>query len=391
MAYCSKCGKQLPDGTLFCGFCGNKQPILPPTPTAPVYVPPVQPAAPAYIPPTQPEIPVYAQQDGDATTLLDEATNPFPGYVPAAPYEMPTPEEAPKRKIWKILLPILGGVLLIGLVVALILIFSKPHVEMLTVDADSVSLWTGEDCRIRYEAYPEDHGDEITWHSSDETVATVQNGRIEAVGDGRCTITVQAENGVSADITVEVTTKICVEEFDVEYSELFILVDEEVAVGWCAYPEDYNEPISWSSSDETVATVSETGVVRGVSDGICTVMLESESGAIQHIYVEVSSVRQEDLLAAGEWYSYGAYLNEEYVYYDGVYLWLEAADGTGYIAMEDEELHFTWAYADYDYECYYYEVIAEDGTECMFVVYYDGEFAGDLDFYLTDDFWIFFE
>ena len=44
---------------------------------------------------------------------------------------------------------------------------------------------------------------DVTWTSSDEDVATVSDGRISAVGIGKCTITATTENGKSA--TCEVT------------------------------------------------------------------------------------------------------------------------------------------------------------------------------------------
>ena len=51
---------------------------------------------------------------------------------------------------------------------------------------------------------PESYGKEFRYVSSDEKVATVENGVITAVGKGSCTIYVYAKNGYAAKVTVKV-------------------------------------------------------------------------------------------------------------------------------------------------------------------------------------------
>lgn len=60
MAFCTKCGTQLPDGAAFCTGCGSPMNAAPvaQAPAAPAYVPPVAPA-PTYVPPVAPA-PTYA-------------------------------------------------------------------------------------------------------------------------------------------------------------------------------------------------------------------------------------------------------------------------------------------------------------------------------------------
>lgn len=55
--FCQRCGRQIPDGVVFCNFCGAQQGVVgqPPTPFPPAPGPPTQPApAPAPVAPPQP-------------------------------------------------------------------------------------------------------------------------------------------------------------------------------------------------------------------------------------------------------------------------------------------------------------------------------------------------
>ena len=79
--------------------------------------------------------------------------------------------------------------------------------ESITLSKNSIQLdlnGTDEE-EITYTILPADADTnvDVTWTSSDEDVATVSDGRISAVGIGKCTITATTENGKSA--TCEVT------------------------------------------------------------------------------------------------------------------------------------------------------------------------------------------
>lgn len=79
--------------------------------------------------------------------------------------------------------------------------------ESITLSKNSIQLdlnGTDEE-KITYTILPADADTnvDVTWTSNDEDVATVSDGRISAVGIGKCTITATTENGKSA--TCEVT------------------------------------------------------------------------------------------------------------------------------------------------------------------------------------------
>ena len=419
MAFCANCGTKLPDGAMFCGNCGSKQ--TPAQPQQPVYTPPVQQPTyeqpvqqPAYEQPvqqpvyTQPEQPAYeqpAQQPSYEQPSYEQPVNEQPAYDQAAynqqpAYEQPvygqpayTQPEAPKKKnIWKILLPIIGGVVLVALIVVLIFVLGKTHVESVNIlNEDEILIMAGDSHRVEYEVFPEEHDDEITWGSSDEDVATVRNGRISAQGEGTCTITLYADGEPMAEIEVEVFDEIYVQLFVLDDPQVYLTEGESYTVSWTAEPYNYTEKVSWVSSDTSVATVDSYGEITAVGQGSCIVTLSVPSGVSVEVEVYVGSDSSEvEQVVCGEWSSYGAYIDGNSDYYYGVELYLYD-DHTGVMYHDGDSISFEWVFDFSDEETHYYDAYAEDGSYFWFTYDYAGEYEGGLDVCMEDNFWVFFE
>ena len=123
----------------------------------------------------------------------------------------------------------------------------------------------------------------VVYSSSDETVATVdQEGKVTAIAAGTATITAQT-TGYNAEgkkiyLAEEKSYKVTV----VPVNSLSIPALLIVTVGNTATitptidPADY--PIQWSSSDESIATVDETGKVTGVKASAVPVTITAKAG-----------------------------------------------------------------------------------------------------------------
>ncbi|MDE5685599.1 MAG: Ig-like domain-containing protein [Paramuribaculum sp.] len=107
----------------------------------------------------------------------------------------------------------------------------------------------------------------IEWESADETVATVdQNGEITAVNPGTTTITAKCNDAsASCEVTVVPPTTIALSQ-----NELTLKIDETAQLTATAENAD-NNPVEWTSSDETIATVDATGLVSALAAGQATI------------------------------------------------------------------------------------------------------------------------
>ena len=88
---------------------------------------------------------------------------------------------------------------------------SVPTVDVtgVTLNKTELSLTVGESATLTATAMPANATDKsVMWSSSDPSVATVENGRITAVGEGTATVTVTTSNGKTASCTVTVKEKV---------------------------------------------------------------------------------------------------------------------------------------------------------------------------------------
>ena len=115
----------------------------------------------------------------------------------------------------------------------------------------------------------------LTWMSSDEAVIQVdETGCVTAVAPGEADVTVTAGDDLTASCRVAVIVPLT--GIDVpEELQLFLGGEDEAALTASPIPADATGvEISYSSSDEAVATVGEDGTVRAVGMGECVILTE---------------------------------------------------------------------------------------------------------------------
>ncbi|MBR6590419.1 MAG: Ig-like domain-containing protein [Bacteroidaceae bacterium] len=119
----------------------------------------------------------------------------------------------------------------------------------------------------------------LVWASSDETVATVKDGVVTALKAGEAVITATTTDGSNLSATCTVTVKPIVVSFialDKQTAE--VLRGETVELNVTFFPEDAdNTAVVWTSSDETVATVTD-GVVTALKSGRTVITVTTTDG-----------------------------------------------------------------------------------------------------------------
>ncbi|MGM8228679.1 FG-GAP-like repeat-containing protein [Cellvibrio sp. ARAG 10.3] len=123
----------------------------------------------------------------------------------------------------------------------------------------------------------------LSWTSSNESVATVDStGIVTGVSTGFAIITATSDaNGAADSVEIEVVpfTPIPVEGITVSPSTSFVIVGGETSLTATLSPAKVDDSrITWSSSNDNVATVSANGVVRGIADGVATITATSVDG-----------------------------------------------------------------------------------------------------------------
>lgn len=128
---------------------------------------------------------------------------------------------------------------------------------------------------------PSDAIDTLSWSSSNPNIASVDNeGNVTAVSAGTTTITVTASHSkVSASCTVNVyRTDVAVTGISLDKDSADVVIGENYTLTATILPSNAtNKNVTWTSSDETVASVN-NGVVTALGEGTTTVTVTTEDG-----------------------------------------------------------------------------------------------------------------
>ena len=138
----------------------------------------------------------------------------------------------------------------------------------------------------------------LTWSSSNTSVATVSNGVVKAVGFGTATITAKSNNGKTVSCSVTVNP-IAVTGVSLNKSSLnFIGTGSSQTLTATVSPSNAtNKTLTWSSSNTSVATVS-NGVVKAVGFGTATITAKSNNGKTAAVKVTVEQVALSSIAVA---------------------------------------------------------------------------------------------
>ena len=157
------------------------------------------------------------------------------------------------------------------------------QVETITLDKTSLEIVEGDKATLTATVKPDNATYKgIIWSSSDEKVATIKDGEITAIAPGTATITAKAEkDDRSALCVVTVSKRVYpVESVSLDKTSLELTEGDKATLTATVLPDNAtNKNVSWSSSDEKVATVSTTGEVTAVAPGKAAITVTTEDGA----------------------------------------------------------------------------------------------------------------
>lgn len=149
----------------------------------------------------------------------------------------------------------------------------ESEVETINLGGSEFYVEVGGTLTINAVLVPETAKDAVLlWTSDDPEVATVNNGVVTALKEGKTTVVVRAESGVTASCVVYVTPVVTGISLP---AALTVYVGGSTVLTPKFTPEGAaSTALVWSSADESVATVSQEGVVTGVNGGRTTVTVK---------------------------------------------------------------------------------------------------------------------
>ena len=161
--------------------------------------------------------------------------------------------------------------------------------DSIALDTKDFELFLGDSKQLSVVYNPENTTDsrDVVWTSSDETVATVENGKVTALKVGTAVITATVgEKTATVTVTVPV---VLIEGIEATLDNATIAVDGTANITITTNPEKVTEEVVavYASSDETIATVDENGVITGVKPGKATITVTVNDEFTQEVEIEV--------------------------------------------------------------------------------------------------------
>lgn len=164
------------------------------------------------------------------------------------------------------------------------------EVEEVKLNKEKINLKSGESSTITYEIEPKNATNQnVSWYSTNEDVAVVENGKIIAKGNGNATILVKSGNNKIAKTEVKIGEgallevinngdEIFAESINVDKKNLTIIVGETVSLKEEISPSNTtNKNVNWTSSNPKVAIVDNNGKVAGVSKGLAIISVATNN------------------------------------------------------------------------------------------------------------------
>ena len=165
----------------------------------------------------------------------------------------------------------------------------KVDAESVSLSEESASVRIGGSKQLTATVKPDNTTIKtLTWTSSDETVATVdENGLVTAKKSGSTVVTATTENGLKASCNILVPVE--AEKVTLDKTSAVIGVGAQLQLNAAVSPENTTDKnVVWASSDPSVATVDENGLVKAIAKGEAKITASSSNGKSAECAVTVS-------------------------------------------------------------------------------------------------------
>ncbi len=197
--------------------------------------------------------------------------------------------------------------------------------EEVSCTVDSARIYLEETVTLEMTVLPEDTNDKtLTWSSTDTDIATVdRNGKVTPVSTGTCYI-VASSIADGVEKRVELTVAKRSEEIEINCRIPDLYKGEKLRLIATVLPEDATDKtVKWTSSDDSIATVDENGIVTAVDHGVVTLTATASDGSGASASVEIRIVSEitgislpetEKTVNLGESFIVGATVEPEMAY-----------------------------------------------------------------------------
>ena len=163
-------------------------------------------------------------------------------------------------------------------------VVTSPKPQGLSLDVETLDMTVGQTHKLEATVTPAGAvADDIQWSSSNESVATVKDGTVTAVSEGKAVITVTCNGGklvAECDVTVakQAEEKVLVSSINMT-PKLEITVGDSKVLSVSVLPENASDKTVTFSVEGDCVTVDKTGKVVALEEGTAVVTATANDGS----------------------------------------------------------------------------------------------------------------
>lgn len=158
----------------------------------------------------------------------------------------------------------------------------KQYATSISLSETEATIYTGNTLQLTATVLPSTTTNpSVTWSSSNTNVATVSStGLVSAKSTGNAVITAKTSDGSNLSATCNVTVKRLATSISLNKTSATLYLDQTVQLTATVSPSNATDrSVVWSSSDNSIATVSSTGLVTAIATGNATITATTADGS----------------------------------------------------------------------------------------------------------------
>ena len=175
--------------------------------------------------------------------------------------------------------------------------------KSISLNSMSLTINKGETSQLIATFVPDNASNKnVSWSSNDPSVASVdENGLVTGLKAGKVVITATTEDG-GFTASCEVTVNVPVEGINLNASSVNMPKGKTFQLYATIAPDDaVNKNVSWSSSDSSVVTVDDNGLIKALKQGSATITATTVDGGFSaSCDVEVTSTESIEYTPYGQ-------------------------------------------------------------------------------------------
>ena len=170
--------------------------------------------------------------------------------------------------------------------------FSKEKIQEIRIKENNITLNKNKNIQLNLIIVPGSaNTNNLVWNSSNPEVAIVDNyGKVTTKKEGYTVVSVTTPEGLNAQTIINVIDEsispteekeIIVSSVTLNTTNSTVFVGDDLKLKAVVTPNDAtNKKMTWTSSNESVATVDQNGNVKGISAGTAIITVKTDNGKI---------------------------------------------------------------------------------------------------------------